>query len=298
MREVDRSYVAGTCAAGLCLSVGDGEARADRQGGELIDGVAAGPPVGKFLVVEALGHVGMPFSGLRPDHRAGVELAAIDPYRAAEPAPDLECGLDHGVAGEAWGAGLEIRDFPGGMRRAIPFLLVGRGRERRVQPIWDGTVLPASYSPREKWFQPGSSLPGYGLGSKEKPRRGKPGFIRGTIGFGGTSDRLLYDTAGTAVSFPYFVVAGPRSGRGNRFDQRRVIVLQVPDARTDQPADHLIGRVGGQQRLELRHAGRRALAFPQSRQRHQAAVLESDRIRLLAAVDSAARLGLGNMPNL
>ena len=85
----------------FCLSLGDGEARTDRQGGELIDRVAAGPPVGKFLFVEALGHVGMPFAGFRPDHRARVELAAIDPHGAPEPAPYLERGLDHGVAGEA-----------------------------------------------------------------------------------------------------------------------------------------------------------------------------------------------------
>jgi hypothetical protein len=36
-----------------CLSVGDREARADRQSGELIDRVAAGPPVGKLLLVDA-----------------------------------------------------------------------------------------------------------------------------------------------------------------------------------------------------------------------------------------------------
>jgi hypothetical protein len=48
------------------LSLGDGEARADRQGGELIDCVAASPPVGEFLFIEARGHVRMPFAGLRP----------------------------------------------------------------------------------------------------------------------------------------------------------------------------------------------------------------------------------------
>src|SRR6201997_2079119 len=99
--------------ANSSLTVGDGEARADRQGGELIDGIAAGPPVGELLILEALGHVGLPLAGFRPDHRAGVELAAIDPHRAPEAAPDLERGLDHGVAGQTWRDRLEIGDFPG-----------------------------------------------------------------------------------------------------------------------------------------------------------------------------------------
>jgi hypothetical protein len=40
------------------LSVSHRQTRADSQGGELVDRVAAGPPIGKFLVIEALGHVG------------------------------------------------------------------------------------------------------------------------------------------------------------------------------------------------------------------------------------------------
>src|SRR5437016_3795855 len=95
------------------LSIGDGERRAHGQGGELVDRVAAGPPIGKFLVIEALGHVGVPLAGFRPDHRAGVELAAIDTHRAPEAAADVERGLDDGVAGEAWHDRLEIRDFTG-----------------------------------------------------------------------------------------------------------------------------------------------------------------------------------------
>ena len=66
-------------AGANCWSpIGNGEPRADSQGGELVDRVAAGPPVGKFLVIEALGHVGVPLAGFRPDHRAGVELATIE----------------------------------------------------------------------------------------------------------------------------------------------------------------------------------------------------------------------------
>jgi hypothetical protein len=49
----------------LGLSVGDREARADCQCGELIDGVAAGAPVRKLLVIEVLGHAGTPFAAYR-----------------------------------------------------------------------------------------------------------------------------------------------------------------------------------------------------------------------------------------
>ena len=38
--------------------------------------------------------------------------------------------------------------------------------------------------------------------------------------------------------------------------RRRIVVLDVADARAHRPADHVIGRVGGQQRLELRQLGR------------------------------------------
>ena len=58
-------------AAGLC--VGDREARADRQSGELIDRIAAGAPVRELLFVEALRHTRLPFARYRPDHRAGLE---------------------------------------------------------------------------------------------------------------------------------------------------------------------------------------------------------------------------------
>ena len=60
----------------ILLAVGDGEARADGQGGELIDGIAAGTPVSKLLSIEVSGHVRMPFAGLQPDHRPGIMLTA------------------------------------------------------------------------------------------------------------------------------------------------------------------------------------------------------------------------------
>jgi psiF repeat len=63
-------------AAPSCVR--DREARADGQGRELVDRVAAGVPVRQLLLVEALGHTRVPFAGFRPDHRAGIELAAVD----------------------------------------------------------------------------------------------------------------------------------------------------------------------------------------------------------------------------
>jgi hypothetical protein len=59
-------------------SVGDREVRADGHSGELTDCIAAGASVGNLLIVELLGHVRVPFPGYRPDHPAGVELAAVD----------------------------------------------------------------------------------------------------------------------------------------------------------------------------------------------------------------------------
>jgi hypothetical protein len=82
------------------LGVGDREARADGQYGELIDRIAAGAPVRKLLFVEALGHTRVPFAGDRPDHRAGVELATIDAHRAAEAVADLKRRFDDRVARE------------------------------------------------------------------------------------------------------------------------------------------------------------------------------------------------------
>jgi hypothetical protein len=51
--------------------------------------------------------------GFRPDHRAGIELAAVDAHRAAETAADLEGGFDDRVAREARRDRFEIGDFPG-----------------------------------------------------------------------------------------------------------------------------------------------------------------------------------------
>ena len=66
------------------LCVGDREARADGQGGMLIDRVPASTPVRELLLIEALGHTRVPFLGYRPDHRGGIELATIHAHRAAK----------------------------------------------------------------------------------------------------------------------------------------------------------------------------------------------------------------------
>src|SRR5262245_47340446 len=76
------------------LHVGDRKARANRQRGELVDRIATSVPVRKLLFVKALGDTRVPFTQSRPDHRAGVELAAIDPHRAAKTAADIERRLD------------------------------------------------------------------------------------------------------------------------------------------------------------------------------------------------------------
>ena len=52
---------------GSCVR--DREARADGQGRELIDGVAAGAPVRQLLLVEPLGHARVPFAGVPPRRR-------------------------------------------------------------------------------------------------------------------------------------------------------------------------------------------------------------------------------------
>jgi hypothetical protein len=67
----------------LGLSVDNHEARADGEGGKLIDRVAARAPVRELLLIEALGHTRVPFAAYQPDHRGGVELSAIRPRRAA-----------------------------------------------------------------------------------------------------------------------------------------------------------------------------------------------------------------------
>jgi hypothetical protein len=48
----------------FALCVGDREARADRQRGELIDRIAAGAPIRKLLFIELFGHTRLPTSNV------------------------------------------------------------------------------------------------------------------------------------------------------------------------------------------------------------------------------------------
>jgi hypothetical protein len=102
---------------GLC--VGDREACADCQCGELIDRIAARAPVRKVLVIEALGHTRVPFAGCRADHRAGVELAAIE------------------TAGRRAGAPLAVREIP--FRQGI-HMQVGPSCPHRIEDLAHRTL--------------------------------------------------------------------------------------------------------------------------------------------------------------
>jgi hypothetical protein len=64
------------------------------------------------------GHARLPFAGDRPDHRAGIELAAIDAHRAAEAAADLERRFYDGVARQVRRSPMENPTLP----------LAGRGK--------------------------------------------------------------------------------------------------------------------------------------------------------------------------
>ena len=115
-------------AVGLC--VGNREARADGQRGELINRIASGTPIRELFIVEACGHTWVPFAGFRPDHRAGIELATIDAHRAAEAAANVERRFDDGVAREARRDRFEIGDIPG--RAAWGSSLIHSGRLRPI----------------------------------------------------------------------------------------------------------------------------------------------------------------------
>src|ERR1700720_1715286 len=78
-----------------------------------LDRIAAGAPVRKLPFVELGGDTRVPFPGYRTDHRAPVDLAAIDAHRAAEAAADLERRLDDGVARQARRDRVEISDLGG-----------------------------------------------------------------------------------------------------------------------------------------------------------------------------------------
>src|SRR5215471_2913480 len=91
-----RSDVTISFMPGLCIC--NCEACADRHCGELIDRIAAGEPIRELLSLEALGDMGLPLPECRSDHRAKIDLAAVDADRAAEAAADIESCLDHRIS--------------------------------------------------------------------------------------------------------------------------------------------------------------------------------------------------------
>ena len=97
---------------GRPLCVSDREARADSQGGELIDRVAAGAPVGKLLVAEALRHARVPSS---PQSTRIVQ-------RKRRPTSNVDSMME--LRPRRGGTGSKYVTLRGGLRRAIPFLLV------------------------------------------------------------------------------------------------------------------------------------------------------------------------------
>ena len=91
----------------------------------------------------------------------------------------------------------------------------------------------------------------------ENPGRGGRGF-RGDEQGGKTrsSNQCLtapLDDRPRLIDFPRQT---GRLRRRDRFDQARIVVPDVADARADRPADHGVGRIGGQQRFQPRLVGR------------------------------------------
>jgi hypothetical protein len=136
-------------AAGLC--VGHREARADRQVRR-----ADRPHCGRrasrpALFVEALGHTRLPFAGHRSDHRAGIELAAIDALVQRKRRPTSNVDSMTVLRARRGGTGsMNQVTLRGRLRLAIPFLLVRSGWCAKLYPMWDETVRPACVLPLEK----------------------------------------------------------------------------------------------------------------------------------------------------
>ena len=81
----------------------------------------------------------LPLTECRSDHRAGINLAAVDTDRAAEAAADIESCLNHRISrvGRLHRYRLRVRrgrtgskyvTFRGGLRRAIPYPSLGQAR--------------------------------------------------------------------------------------------------------------------------------------------------------------------------
>ena len=67
-----------------------------------------------------------PFAEHRPDHRAGIELTAIDPHRAAKAAADIEGQIFPAAAGHCASLTGGVRELPGSSFRIGPRSIVGQ----------------------------------------------------------------------------------------------------------------------------------------------------------------------------
>jgi hypothetical protein len=102
-----------------------------------------------------------------------------------------------------------------------------------------------------------------GLHLKENPGRGGRGFRGGRAKGENSIVRKISSsiTQRSSRLIPFLAQTGP-SRRGNRFDQARIVIPDIADARAHRPGDHAVGRVGGEQRLQIRQrppAARRAM---------------------------------------
>src|SRR4029077_11001244 len=85
--------------------------------------------------------------------------------------------------------------------------------------------------------------------ANRKPRQGRPGLSGGRARGKTRSSRKYLTASPNDRRFPG--QAG-RLRRGNRLDEARIVIPDIADARADRPGDHVVGRVGGQERLQVR----------------------------------------------
>src|SRR5258705_3371466 len=132
------------------LSVGDREARADREGGELIDRVAAGAPIRQLPFVEALGHTRVPFTGYRQITAPGSSWPQSIRIVQLKRRPTSNVDSMIVLRARRGGTGSKYVTLRGGLRRGIPFLLVrsdGCARSSILCGQNGKTVLPACVLP-------------------------------------------------------------------------------------------------------------------------------------------------------
>jgi hypothetical protein len=131
---------------GLC--VGDRKARADRQGDELIDRIAAGAPVRKLLFVEALGHTRVPFAGTGRITAPGSSWPQSTRIVQRKRRPTSNVDSMMVLRSRRGGTGSKYETLRGGVRRAIPFLVRSGGCARSSILCGQTATCPRSST----WF--------------------------------------------------------------------------------------------------------------------------------------------------